>query len=276
MSWFDDNGIGTQQGDLPRYLGGIPTLDATTNQGFDESAAGKGSEVLINGGLPLPPGATRDPITGAVVYAPGTTMANGDPGYNPTGGSNAGLPGPNGPIPGGASGAPTLNRQDPASVAAYVQYYASQPGANPSLARDPQYWIGKISSGELGDDPNYIISKFMQPEGAPAGQAGSLGSLTGQPGGFGGMLQPYSTDPAALTANPSYQFARDQGINAVDRSAAAKGTLLTGGNEKDLATFGSGLASQYDQQFYNRYTNDQDRSFNKLYNLSALGKPTTP
>ncbi len=48
--------------------------------------------------MPLQPGSTRDPNTGAVVYAPGTTMAAGDPGYNPTSGSNVGLPGPNGPI----------------------------------------------------------------------------------------------------------------------------------------------------------------------------------
>ncbi len=100
----------------------------------------------------------------------------------------------------GASGgaAPTLNRSDPASVAAYVSYYANQPGANPSLKNDPNYWIGKISSGELGSDPNYIVSKFMLPEGAPAGANpyGALG-LSNPGNGFGAPPAPYASNGAA-------------------------------------------------------------------------------
>jgi hypothetical protein len=77
----------------------------------------------------------------------------------------------------GGGGAPTLNTSDPASVNAYIAYYANQPGANPSLKNDPGYWAGKISSGELGSDPNYIVGKFMTPEGAPAGAGGGNASV---------------------------------------------------------------------------------------------------
>lgn len=79
------------------------------------------------------------------------------------------------------------NLRDPGYASQFVSYYANQPGANQSLTRDPNYWIGKITSGELGSDPNYIISKFMLPEGAPAGGAPSgvpYAATGGNPGGY--------------------------------------------------------------------------------------------
>jgi hypothetical protein len=50
---------------------------------------------------------------------------------------------------------------------------------------------------------------------------------------------------------PGYQFALQQAMNAMQSSAAAKGTLLTGGTQKDLANYAQGLASQTYQQTYN-------------------------
>jgi hypothetical protein len=44
----------------------------------------------------------------------------------------------------------------------------------------------------------------------------------------------------ALTATPGYQFARDQGITALDRTAAATGRY----NPSDVMQFGTGLAGQ--------------------------------
>ncbi len=263
MGWFDENGITNYGTGGYGAQNGITTGQNALPRDLTPTAAGP--DVTANGQIDLGQGRTT-----------GTGGASGGV-ITPTTGSTA----------------PTLNRQDPASVAAYVQYYANQPGANPSLARDPQYWIGKISSGELGDDPNYIVGKFMQPEGAPAGQGGSLGSLGGQnPTGFGGYLAPFTDQFSAPTAaqaeaQPGYQFARDQGLQAIDRSAAAKGTLLTGGNLKDLAGYAGGVASQNYNSLYNQSANtfginqstfyhNQDAPYQKLLNLSSLGKPTTP
>ncbi len=79
-----------------------------------------------------------------------------------------------------------------------------------------------------------------------AGATYSLADLYGLPtpsNPKGG--QPLSDSSlAAFARSPDYQFALQQGEQAVQQSAAAKGGLLSGGTEKDLTTFGQGLASQ--------------------------------
>lgn len=78
--------------------------------------------------------------------------------------------------------------KDPSYVDALIASWANKPGANPSLRNDPNYWKQKILSGELGTDEGYITSKFMLPEGAPAGGGASIagtGSAPGQGGGTG-------------------------------------------------------------------------------------------
>lgn len=45
-------------------------------------------------------------------------------------------------------------------------------------------------------------------------------------------------------SGPGYQFALDQGTDAISRQAAARGTLAGGGTSADLLRFGQGLANQ--------------------------------
>lgn len=52
-------------------------------------------------------------------------------------------------------------------------------------------------------------------------------------------------NPQSFVGSDAYKFIRDQGMEAVQRSAAAKGTLLTGGTLKDLTRFGQGNASTF-------------------------------
>lgn len=68
-------------------------------------------------------------------------------------------------------------------------------------------------------------------------------------------------DYSGFLNSPDYLAARDQGIGTIDRSAASRGSLFSGGHEKDLAQFGSGLASQYLGNY---------RS--SLFNLAGMGQ----
>jgi hypothetical protein len=52
-------------------------------------------------------------------------------------------------------------------------------------------------------------------------------------------------DYSGFLNSPDYLAARDQGVGTIDRSAASRGSLFSGGHEKDLSQFNQGLASQY-------------------------------
>jgi hypothetical protein len=66
--------------------------------------------------------------------------------------------------------------------------------------------------------------------------------------GLGGEAPDYSV----FTNSPDYIFARDQGNQAVERSAAARGGLVSGNTGAALQQYGQGLASQQLDAYTNR------------------------
>src|ERR1700761_1659406 len=57
-------------------------------------------------------------------------------------------------------------------------------------------------------------------------------------------------DYSGFYNSPGYQFAQQQGIKALDASAASKGNLYSGGYGENLANYASGLASQQYNTWY--------------------------
>lgn len=99
--------------------------------------------------------------------------------------------------------------------------------------------------GQYGDYAAQLLDQYGgQAEGAIGSQLASIGG-----GRLAGMLdQGYS----GFEADPGYQFRREQGEQAINRSAAARGGRLGGDVLKELANFNSGLASQEFQNYANR------------------------
>lgn len=60
-------------------------------------------------------------------------------------------------------------------------------------------------------------------------------------------------DPGAFEGSPGFNFALDQGVQARDRSAAARGQLGSGNQLKELTAFGQGLANQERGNEINRF-----------------------
>jgi hypothetical protein len=60
-------------------------------------------------------------------------------------------------------------------------------------------------------------------------------------------------------ADPGYQFRQSEGQRAIEQSAAARGSQLSGATLKALAQYGQNMASQEYGQAYGRYA--QDRAF---------------
>ena len=125
---------------------------------------------------------------------------------------------------------------------------------------------------------------------APFIQAGQgavtqLSSLL-QPGGAlsQGWNQQFQAPTAAQAAQtPGYQFALQQGENALQNSAAAAGGLGSGATGAALEQYGQGLANtnyqqvynnaltQY-QQSYNQFQQNQANQYNRLAGLSGTGQ----
>jgi hypothetical protein len=117
---------------------------------------------------------------------------------------------------------------------------------------------------------------------------GELSDLTSTPGQ--GLLTPWTEQFKAPTAaeakaTPGYQFIREQGNEALQRSAAASGGLLTGGTAKALDQFNTGLADttygetysralQEYQTAYNTFQNNQTNTFNRLATQAGVGQTT--
>lgn len=84
------------------------------------------------------------------------------------------------------------------------------------------------------------LSPFMT---AGSGALSQLANIFGF--GPGGTGQPNaSAATSQLTQFPGYQFGLDQGVQALDRSAASKGLILSGAQLKDAQQFGTGYAQQ--------------------------------
>jgi hypothetical protein len=72
--------------------------------------------------------------------------------------------------------------------------------------------------------------------------------------------------------DPGYDFRMQEGQKALERSAAARGGLQTGGFMKALTNYGQDYASNEYQNAYNRFTNDQSNRFNRLSSVAGLGQ----
>lgn len=94
----------------------------------------------------------------------------------------------------------------------------------------------------------------------------------------GGALAEKFAAPTAddAAATPGYQFTKDQGIQAGLRAASAAGNLGSGGTQKALAQYSTGLASTYYQQAYNNalktFQTNHDNTASGIAQLTGLGQ----
>lgn len=77
---------------------------------------------------------------------------------------------------------------------------------------------------------------------------------------------------ADFQQDPGYAFRMQEGQKALERSAAAKGGLMSGGFAKALSKYGQDYASNEYSNAYNRFTNDQTNRFNRLSSLAGAGQ----
>lgn len=110
-----------------------------------------------------------------------------------------------------------------------------------------------------------------------AGQWNTMGAKETE-----GQIDPslYQVDPELTRSfgmsdfqqDPGYQFRMDQGQKAIERSAAARGGLQSGGTLKAIADYGQNFASNEYGNAYNRFNNDRTQRYNRLSSLAGMGQ----
>jgi hypothetical protein len=92
-------------------------------------------------------------------------------------------------------------------------------------------------------------------------------------------LVPLATDytPFGMSqfqADPGYGFRMSEGMKALERSAAARGGLLSGATLKGIQRFGQDLGSQEYQNAFNRYQTERAARLQPLQSLAGVGQTT--
>lgn len=77
-----------------------------------------------------------------------------------------------------------------------------------------------------------------------------------------------------FTADPGYAFRLSEGQKALDRSAAARGGLISGGALKAAQRYGQDMGSQEYMNAFNRYQTERNAALNPLQSLAGVGQTT--
>lgn len=109
-------------------------------------------------------------------------------------------------------------------------------------------------------------------DSAPWRAAGvnALGRLDSGLGAGGEYTKTFS--PSDLYSDPGYGFRLDEGRKAIEKSAAARGLLQSGGTLKGLDRYAQDYASNEYTNAFNRFQLDQSNRFNRNAALAGLGQ----
>ncbi len=131
-------------------------------------------------------------------------------------------------------------------------YYPSGAPAEPQVEQGPS-WFDQLmgqpeesgGGGGGGGGPQMDPSSFFQVRGAPGFKAPRFQAPTAE----------------SLQSDPGFQFRLGAGRDAMERGAAARGVLRTGGTLRDLLEYGQKFGSQEYEGAYNRALQAHEREF---------------
>lgn len=124
--------------------------------------------------------------------------------------------------------------------------------------------------------------------GAPGGAPPIDPRINPELGGYGSLMQSWErefTSPTMdeLQQDPGYQFRLQEGMDAIQHSAAARGGITTGATLEDLTRYSQGLAStEYGSAYgrardeyesaYRTFQQNQANQYSRLMGISGMGQ----
>lgn len=138
----------------------------------------------------------------------------------------------------------------------------------------------QVESNQANIEFQREVFNQQREDAAPWRDAGIKALTTLQQGMDSGAYTPgdfnFKFDAASDTG---YNFRMSEGINALDRSAASRGRLRSGAQDKAVTRFAQGTASQEYGNAFNRYltqynadNNKKKTQFNNLAQVSGVGQ----
>jgi len=126
----------------------------------------------------------------------------------------------------------------------------------------PGQFVSNVDEAAL----NAAIQQRMQ--SMPTQQAGGSTDPA-----FGSLMRDFGMSD--FQADPGYAFRMGEGQKALERSAAARGGLMSGRAGKDMMRFGQDLGSQEYGNAFNRFQTNRSNKLNPLQSLAGVGQTAT-
>jgi hypothetical protein len=160
----------------------------------------------------------------------------------------------------GASGAARTQAQAAGAAGDAVQQAAAQ--VNPQINAAGQQAAQNVQDAAV--QANAGLNPYMQTGGQAATTLGDLLKVGGD----------FNRDftAADLQMDPGYQFRLQEGMKALERSAAARGGATGGAALKAITRFGQDMASQEFGAAFDRFRANRGDRFNMLNTLSNSGQ----
>lgn len=92
------------------------------------------------------------------------------------------------------------------------------------------------------------------------------------PNQYGSLMKDFTAADFDINKDPGAQYRMEEANKAIERSAAARGGVQSGGTLKALQTNSEDLASQEFQNAYNRFDNNRKTKANLLLGTAGLGQ----
>jgi hypothetical protein len=168
---------------------------------------------------------------------------------------------------GGGVGAPYM-RSDAELRDALAEQFTSGPGQvefgreggmMPTAGGIDEAGLSRAMAAARQGDQN-AMNNYQPPQSAAAGQSAD----------FGKYARDFSM--ADFQQDPGYAFRLSEGQKVLDRAAAARGGLISGGALRAATRYGQDMGSQEYTNAFNRYQTNRSNQLQPLGNLMTLGQ----
>jgi hypothetical protein len=156
------------------------------------------------------------------------------------------------------------------------------PNARAAPTGPEAYGLRAVNTPSYGGDGGFGgyggTTSYVDAQGNPVADVNAYMAANPLPAAapsadFGKYGRDFGT--ADFEADPGYAFRQSEGMKALERSAAARGNLLSGSTMKGIQRFGQDLASQEYTNAFNRYQVNRSNQLNPLQSLMGAGQSAT-